>query len=146
MPYASMNFRATQQPALGPPKRTILDISDQSATTHQQDMPNAQFCFPVLLENIDADLTVGTHIGVEDFGQEVAFWRAGREVFAKDQFHTEEASSIWGALYSKDRKGGCSVHTQNGKCHSFPATQRTQMLEPQVKIPNMQLDSRLRTI
>lgn len=67
-------------------------------------MANAQFSFPVLLENVDADLAIGTHIGVEDFGQEVTFWWAGWEVFAKDQFHAEEASGVWGALYRKDRK------------------------------------------
>ena len=51
--------------------------------THHKDVLNAKVGFPVLLESIDADLTIGRHIGVEYPGEEEPFWGSCRKVFAQ---------------------------------------------------------------
>lgn len=68
-------------------------------------MPDTQLGFPVLLEDINADLTVGTNIGVEDFGEEVALGWCSREVLPQDQLHAEHTASIWGPLCHEKGEG-----------------------------------------
>lgn len=85
-------------------------------------MSDAQFRFPVLLEDIDADLAIGPHVGVEYFGQEVAFGWAGWKVFAEDELHAEEATRIWGTLCSRNRRRVVSAILQDGISHSLYPT------------------------
>lgn len=75
-------------------------------------MPDAQLSRPVPLEHIDADLTIGSHIWMEDLSQEVALGWGGGKVLPQQEFHTEQASGVWGPLWSVGALGQEVRHSQ----------------------------------
>lgn len=56
-------------------------------------MSEAEFCLPVPLQHVDTDLSLVTHIGVKNLGQEIPLGWNRREVLPEDQAHSENATS-----------------------------------------------------
>lgn len=61
-------------------------------------MFEAEFCLPVPLQHVDTDLSLMTHVGVKNLGQEIPFGWNRREVLPEDQTHSENATSKWSSL------------------------------------------------
>lgn len=56
-------------------------------------MSEAEFSLPVPFQHIDTDLSLVTHVGVKNLGQEIPLGWNSREVLPKDQTHSENATS-----------------------------------------------------
>lgn len=61
-------------------------------------MSEAEFCLPVPLQHVDTDLSLVTHVGVKNLGQEIPLGWNRREVLPEDQTHSENATSKWSSL------------------------------------------------
>lgn len=70
-----------------------MSATKADGPSYKQDVSEAEFCLPVPLEHVDADLSFVAHIGVKNLGQEITLGWNRREILPKDQAHSENASS-----------------------------------------------------
>lgn len=62
--------------------------------TYEKYMFDSEIRLPVLLQRVDADLSVRRHIRMEDLGEEERLGRRLGEVFSECQLHLEETAHV----------------------------------------------------